>query len=77
MAGAGELALSAKLVELRDFETLTKNWKCSIVKTKKEYAVYDDIDGKWVSGFATVSGRKVKEPYVKLFEKKIRAKRNS
>ncbi len=76
MAGAGEEALSAKLIELRDFEKHAKKWNCSLVKKKKEWAIYDDLDGAWVSGFATVSGRKVKEPYVKLFEKKIQFKRN-
>lgn len=69
--------MNAKLIKLREFEALVNRWNCSIVKTKKDWAVYDDVDGMWVSGFATVSGREVKMPYVNLFEKKIREKRST
>ena len=40
-----------------------------------EWEVIDNTDQMWVTGFATIGGREVKEPYVKRFLKLIKAKR--
>lgn len=64
-------------IELRKFAALTKSFNCSIKKTKKEWEIIDDMDGQWVCGFATISGRQVKRPYVDQFEKLIKMKRRN
>jgi len=69
--------MAAKTIPLRKFEAEVRSWRCSIVKTAKEWEIVDDTDGSWITGFATVSGRAVKLPYLKLFLKLIKEKRGS
>lgn len=60
-----------------EFEALVKKWDCRIEKTTKEWEVRDNNDGTRIVGFATISGREVKRPWVKRFLKVIRAKRET
>lgn len=67
--------MPAKTVKFHVFERTVKSFDCSIRKTTNEWEVVDNLDGSWICGFATVSGREVKITYVKNFEKLIRVKR--
>jgi hypothetical protein len=68
--------MTAKTVKMREFEQLVRSWNCTARKTTKEWEVIDNLDGKWICGFATVSGREVKVSYVRNFTKQIQEKRN-
>jgi hypothetical protein len=61
---------------LKNFKALVNSFNCSIVKTTKEWQVVDNTDGQWVCGFATISGRQVKRPYVDEFIQRIKVKRS-
>ena len=67
--------MSSKTIKIHVFERMVRKAGCSVRKTTNEWEVIDDSDGKWVCGFATVSGREVKVVYVKNFEKLIANKR--
>jgi hypothetical protein len=67
--------MPARTVKMRDFQRIVRSYNCSIRKTTKEWEVIDNIDGQWVCGFGTVSGREIKEPYGKNFLKLMTDKR--
>lgn len=67
--------MPAKKHKKHAVESLARDWNCRLEKNSKEWAFYDNLDGVWVSGCALVSGREVKDSYVRLFLKKIQEKR--
>lgn len=67
--------MGAKTIKLHEFAKILRNHNCSFQKTTKEWEVVDNVDGRWVCGFATVAGREVKVSYVKNFLKEITERR--
>ncbi len=71
----GGLGLGAKAIKMHEFDRILRENDCQARKTTKEWEVIDNTDQMWVTGFATIGGREVKEPYLKRFLKLIKAKR--
>ena len=67
--------MPVKAIKLHELRQIVGQYDCSIRKRTKEWEVVDLTAGKWICGFATISGRVVKVVYVRNFERLINRKR--